>query len=1001
MAFTFTDVRSRTTIYGVSNPDPNDPAIPDDVRTIIAVMKTAYERSPTARKMFDDWLSDPTHNITVSYGLPSAGTGTGEIWFGQEYPAPLLYIDNNGTAVRATAVKTIVHELVHALTARRDNGIGAENYDGTDPNDYRGATVSFSNIIYREIGIPEQNSYIAQSYSDLTERTQYTNGAAIDRSVVVSREHAPGTNDWDSSPADDSRDLLIGNGFGNKLTAGDGNDFLYGNDGNDTLNGGAGQDYLAGGIGDDTYIEGIDGAVDTILDADRQGTIIFDGAILAGGTATYQTTQPVSWYDGNLTYRRDGNDLLVIHGGQIELRIQDFDFTNGALNMEAAPQRTKENPLSSSLYHNVTLTQSARTVTTGSHADEVWGSGGNDYIRLGEGNDYVSAAGGNDVIFGEAGKDYINAGPFPGDFTDDDYVVGGADQDVIRGGGGKDILHGGEIGEHLQAESADSAAFGDWVNGNEGNDELYGSRNSDNLQGGAGSDLIQGGAGDDLILGDGNLWQTARFSSLTASNIWEWTDGDGDGVLNGHADGYLSMVYVAALVGWSIDYTNGREDFTVTLSSGQNWSGGQQQRCVAEADAGDDILHGGLGNDWIAGQYGNDLLYGEDGDDVLHGDDVGSSNAGNDTLYGGTGRDQLFGEGGNDLLDAGADGGELYGGAGRDTLRGGTDDDTLDGGEDGDTFHGSAGNDLLTGGAGADSYYFRSDDLQGTGDVSRITDASTEDRAWFDGITLTSLMPIQTSDNTWRSASDRLLFTRTGGNLEIQFLKDGTASAGKVIVENFSDGDLGLTLPGMSKEPEHTITGTDGADSLISGTGNDLLIGGVGNDTLRGGDGNDTLDGGDDADSLYAGFGDDVLLGGAGSDKLYGERGNDTVRGGTGNDVLYDVAGDETYYFAAGDGTDTLFDGEGEDGLIFEGIDYTDLWFAKTSNGRNLEISLPGTDDQITVTDWFLNESRQIEHIQAGGYVLEAAQVAELAEALAGHAPGFAPDELLGQYWAV
>ena len=209
--------------------------------------------------------------------------------------------------------------------------------------------------------------------------------------------------------------------------------------------------------------------------------------------------------------------------------------------MEAAPDDVLMNELPTHLYHNVTLVQSAHAVTTGSHADEVWGSGVNDYILLGKGSDYCSAAGGNDIIFGEGGKDYISVGPFPGG----DIAVSGADRDVIHGGG-RDILHGGEIGEYLLPETVDSADFGDWLHGNEGDDELYGSIKSDILKGGAGSDLIHGGAGDDLILGDGNPWQTVRASAIgSASNIVEWTDGDG--VLNGCANGYLTMVQAGCL----------------------------------------------------------------------------------------------------------------------------------------------------------------------------------------------------------------------------------------------------------------------------------------------------------------------------------------------------------------------------------------------------------------------------------------------------------------------
>jgi hypothetical protein len=90
-------------------------------------------------------------------------------------------------------------------------------------------------------------------------------------------------------------------------------------------------------------------------------------------------------------------------------------------------------------------------------------------------------------------------------------------------------------------------------------------------------------------------------------------------------------------------------------------------------------------------------------------------------------------------------------------------------------------------------YYFRSDELQDAGNVSRVTDANSEDRVWFDGITLASLTLIQTTDNTWRSVNDRLFFTRTSDNLEIQSLESGVPGSGKVIVQNFHNGDLGLT----------------------------------------------------------------------------------------------------------------------------------------------------------------------------------------------------------------
>jgi Ca2+-binding RTX toxin-like protein len=181
------------------------------------------------------------------------------------------------------------------------------------------------------------------------------------------------------------------------------------------------------------------------------------------------------------------------------------------------------------------------------------------------------------------------------------------------------------------------------------------------------------------------------------------------------------------------------------------------------------------------------------------------------------------------------------------------------------------------------------------------------------------------------------------------------------------------------------IRGNEADNLLVGGAGDDFLAGGEGRDSLRGGEGGDTLDGGAGDDTFYAGVGDDALSGGAGHDKLYGEKGNDVLRGGEGNDYLYDSAGNETYYFALGDGVDTFLDTQGEDTLVFEGIDHTQLWFTAAGvNGRNLEISVLGTDDKLTITDWFLGASRQIEHIQAGDYLLEASAMQGLVEALAG-----------------
>ncbi len=231
----FIDVQSKTTITGFSAAGE---------ATILAAMKTAYDGSAIAKAMFDSWISVPGHVITINFVKNDARGyfNTGKVNLDLDYVNQVLYIDDNGTAVKHTTVTVLVHELVHALTGREDDGV---LYDSDPITDYRGAAVTYSNTIYRELGLPEQNAYIAQDVIDgkddiLALGFQYTKGAAIDRSVVRD-------SDWDSSHADPSNDLLIGGAGSNTLKSGDGNDFLYGNGAGYVNSGGKDADRLEGG----------------------------------------------------------------------------------------------------------------------------------------------------------------------------------------------------------------------------------------------------------------------------------------------------------------------------------------------------------------------------------------------------------------------------------------------------------------------------------------------------------------------------------------------------------------------------------------------------------------------------------------------------------------------------------------------------------------------------------------------------------------------------------
>jgi Ca2+-binding RTX toxin-like protein len=130
--------------------------------------------------------------------------------------------------------------------------------------------------------------------------------------------------------------------------------------------------------------------------------------------------------------------------------------------------------------------------------------------------------------------------------------------------------------------------------------------------------------------------------------------------------------------------------------------------------------------------------------------------------------------------------------------------------------------------------------------------------------------------------------------------------------------------------------------------------------------------------------GDDQLNGSSGDDVLIGGAGNDTLAGGQGNDL---------YIFGRGDGTDVI----GEQGttadrdeLAFRADTQADeLWFRRVDG--DLVVSILGTDDQITVKDWYLGGEDVVETIRSGdGKVLNHNNVETLISAMASFQPATA-----------
>jgi len=188
-----------------------------------------------------------------------------------------------------------------------------------------------------------------------------------------------------------------------------------------------------------------------------------------------------------------------------------------------------------------------------------------------------------------------------------------------------------------------------------------------------------------------------------------------------------------------------------------------------------------------------------------------------------------------------------------------------------------------------------------------------------------------------------------------------------------------------------TLNGDGGNDSLSGRDGNDILNGGAGDDSLAGEAGNDTLNGDAGNDTLQGGAGDDILLGGEGNDTLYGEAGNDTLNGGTGNDSLYGGAGNDTYVLQRGGGQDTISDYDptaGNTDVVTFGNDVAadQLWFRQVAN--NLEVSIIGTNDRLTISNWYSGSANRVEQFQASeGQLLVESMVQNLVQAMASFSP--------------
>lgn len=288
--------------------------------------------------------------------------------------------------------------------------------------------------------------------------------------------------------------------------------------------------------------------------------------------------------------------------------------------------------------------------------------------------------------------------------------------------------------------------------------------------------------------------------------------------------------------------------------------------------------------------------------------------------------------------------------------------------------------------------YTVSDGLESTPATATMTVAPVNDAPVVDGdAVLTSIN--QASALTVKRSE---LLARAS-DVDGDELSIGAVASNDGAVEEISDGVWRFTPdPDFVGQAVLTYTVSDGHGATVQATASmdviplDLEIAGAdGRDVLPGGPGNDTISAGGGDDIAFGGSGNDTLDGGAGNDRLIGGYGDDTLTGGDGDDTLIGGAGKDVYLFNRGDGRDTVINtGEGASGDRVQygaEIDHDQLWFRMVDD--DLEISVIGTEDRVTVDGWRDGAGNRLD-IQAGdGAVVTAARVANLISAMAAFAP--------------
>ncbi|MGF7151475.1 Ca2+-binding RTX toxin-like protein [Sphingomonas zeicaulis] len=744
----------------------------------------------------------------------------------------------------------------------------------------------------------------------------------------------------------DQRDTLIGGSGDDTILGGRGDDVISGDGGDDDINGGDGNDLISGGRGNDFLAGGQGNDVFKIARGDGRDIIIDDYA----GTWEIVHTSGGGW-NASLGYVWNQSTNRVTKNGEV---IFDGANWSGYFNYDYNTQ-TKAATL-----FRLIPDVAGRVGKDGGSASS--GMGDSDILEFGLGiniQDLALQKVGNDLLIGigsENGADLVFANMLDQLTLKDWFSYGASVTAPIEGFvfAATGTLNTTSIRMSVQGSDRNDVLSGndgkDWITGGAGDDTINGAAGADILNGNAGQDVINGGADADILYG-----------------------GEGDDTLDGGAGADV-------IVGGSGNDTVSFAGMQVT-STGTQIAAFLQDASIRAGDAAGDTY---VAIESLSGSAGNDALGGDDGDNVLWG---GTGDA-NDRLYGGKGDDTYVYEAGNgnDIITDGnysfeevvANGALKTGyaatwtGLGAVSIAGATrykyqlqvkrvSDNEIVYSSDLYLYETPQATPPQPTAWAPDGWIGDSVRVDGT-KVVRLRVDSTVD-AGDDTLELGHGISLADLSFAW-AGSD--LIISAGGAASSVTLRNQAVTNRRIETLQFADGlagDLTQLKVGVSgaNGVDDLVIGTGAGDSLGGLSGDDIISGGAGDDVLTGGDGNDVLEGGAGADRLDGGggtdtvryassaaavnvdlnvttaqvdgdilvsienvvgsvVGADLLTGDAANNQLFGLDGNDTLHGNAGDDVLIGGAGNDTLYGGDGadnisgdDGADILYGGNGND----------------------------------------------------------------------------------------